>query len=92
VGHLQRRSGKIVAIKVSNYVKQEHIRQKPQRNPTASAASNGNVIGNNGWAHNFLSVKIGLVGQSTLPEISRDYIPVPARVERGGKITVANRR
>src|ERR1700719_108433 len=74
VGHLQRRSGKIVAIKVSNYIKQEHIRQKPQRNPTASAASNGNVIGNNGWAHNFLSAKIGLVGQSTLPEnITRLY-------------------
>jgi hypothetical protein len=85
VGHLQRRSGKIVAIKVSNYIKQEDIRQKPQRNPTAGAASKGNVIGNNGWAHNFLSAKIGLVGQSTSSEISRDYIPVSARVERGGK-------
>jgi hypothetical protein len=43
---LQGRSGKIRAIKVSNYVKQEHIRQKTQGNPAASAA--GNVIDGNG--------------------------------------------
>src|SRR5271169_863517 len=41
VRHLQGRSGKIVAIEVSNYIKQEHIRQKTQGNPTASAAGNG---------------------------------------------------
>jgi hypothetical protein len=77
VRHLQGRSGKIVAIKVSNYVKQEHIRQKTQGNPTAGAA--GNVIGDNGWAHNFLSAKIGLVRQSTPPEKSPDYIPLSLR-------------
>jgi hypothetical protein len=51
VRHLQGRSGKIVAIKVSNYVKQEHIRQKMQGNPTPSAA--GNTIGENGWGRQF---------------------------------------
>jgi len=51
VRHLQGRSGKIVAIKVSNHVKQEHIRQKTQGNPTASTA--GNVIDGNGWGRQF---------------------------------------
>jgi hypothetical protein len=46
VRHLQGRSGKIRAIKVSNYVKQEHKRQNAQGNPATSAA--GNVIDGNG--------------------------------------------
>src|SRR6266853_933839 len=40
VRHLQGRGGKIVAIKVSNYVKQEHIRQKMQGDTAAGAAAN----------------------------------------------------
>src|SRR5437660_10122157 len=51
VRHLQGRSGKIRAIKVSNYVKQEHIRQKTQGNPMAGTA--GNVIDGNGWGRQF---------------------------------------
>jgi hypothetical protein len=51
VRHLQGRSGKIVAIKVSNYIKQEHIRQKTQGDPTAGATSN--VIGDNDWGRQF---------------------------------------
>src|SRR6201997_4732042 len=46
VRHLQGRCSKIRAIKVSNYVKQEHKGQKTQGNPAASAA--GNVIDGNG--------------------------------------------
>jgi len=48
---LQGRRGKIVAIKVSNYLKQEHIGQKTQGNPTAGAA--GNIIDGNGWGRQF---------------------------------------
>jgi hypothetical protein len=59
--HLQGCSGKIVAIKVSNYVKQEDIRQKTQGNPPAGAAAN--VIGDNDWGRQFVSAKIALVGQ-----------------------------
>ena len=51
VRHLQGRSGKIVAVKVSNHVKQEHIRQKTQGNPMAGTA--GNVIDGNGWGRQF---------------------------------------
>jgi hypothetical protein len=51
VRHLQGRSGQIVAIKVSNYVKQEHIRQKAQGNPTAGAE--GNVIDDTVWGRQF---------------------------------------
>jgi len=58
---LQGCSGKIVAIKVSNYVKQEHIRQETEGNPAAGAASN--VIGDNDWGRQFVSAKIALVGQ-----------------------------
>ena len=58
--HLQGRSGKIVAIKVSNYVKQEDIRQKTQGNPPAGAAAN--VIGDNDWGRQCVSAKMALVG------------------------------
>ena len=46
VRHLQGRGGKVGAIKVSNYVEQEDIGQKPQGNPMASAA--GKFIGDKG--------------------------------------------
>src|SRR5207244_8100940 len=59
VRHLQGRSGKVVAVKVSNDVQQEHIRQKTQSGPTASPA--GDVINANGWGRQF-SAEDGLVG------------------------------
>ena len=76
VRHLQGSGGQIVAIKVSNYVKQEHIGQKTQGNPTTSAA--GNDICGNRWGRQFFSAEIGLVGR-VRPEKSRDYIPDVAR-------------
>jgi hypothetical protein len=51
VRHLQGRGGKIVAIKVSNYVKQEHIRQQTQGDTAAGAAAN--VRDGNGWGRQF---------------------------------------
>ena len=51
VGHLQGRSGKIVAIQVSNHVHQEHIGQKTQGDPTPGATCN--IIGDNGWRRQF---------------------------------------
>jgi hypothetical protein len=44
--HLQSRRGKILAIQISDYIKQEHKGQKMNRNPTSGAA--GDVIGANG--------------------------------------------
>jgi hypothetical protein len=40
MGHLQGRGSKVVSIQVSNDVKEQHIREKTQGNPTASAAGN----------------------------------------------------
>ena len=78
VRHLQGRSGKIGAIKVSNYVKQEHKRQKTQGNPAACAA--GNVIGEQWLGQTiFLSAKIGLVGQSTPPKNHAIIYRTPSR-------------
>jgi hypothetical protein len=44
--HLQSRSGKILAIHVGDYVKQEHIGQQAPGNSTPGTA--GNIIGANG--------------------------------------------
>ena len=70
--HLQGRGGKIVAIKVSNYVKQEHIRQKTHGNPTAGAA--GNVIDDTGWGRqfSFCDDRISRAG-SRRPKVTRSY-------------------
>ncbi len=72
VRHLQGRSGKIVAIKVSNHVKQKHIRQKTQGNPMAGTA--GNVIGDNGWGRQFSFCEDRIrLGRARRPKITRLY-------------------
>ena len=53
VRHLQRRRGKVVAIEVSNYVKQKHIGEKAQGNPAARAA--GDIIHDSGWGRQCFS-------------------------------------
>jgi len=44
--HLQGRRGEILAIQISDYIKQDDEGQKTKRNPTSGAA--GDVIGANG--------------------------------------------
>src|SRR3984893_12196774 len=67
VRHLQRGSGKIVAIKVGNYVKQESIWQQTQANPTAGATSN--VIGDNERSRQFVSAQVRLADRTRDPRI-----------------------
>ena len=72
VRHLQGRSGKIVAIKVSNHVEQEHIRRR--RKVVRRRAPAGNIIDGNGWGR-----LPDYLGRARCPEKSRDYILSSAR-------------
>jgi hypothetical protein len=85
VRHLQSRSGKIVSIKVRNYVKQQNIRQKTQRNATAGAAAN--VTGGDSWSSQIFALKDRIVERACHPKVTRLYIAFRTALAAGRKRT-----